>query len=70
VRHTFPQDGHDVQMQTNQLSHFLLSREVLPLLDKAAELRGEVMLFGILRYCISHTLTYAHEDGYIGDRYN
>ena len=34
-------DGYDVQMQTNHLSHFLLTREVFPLLDKAAELRGE-----------------------------
>lgn len=34
-------DGFDVQMQTNHLSHFLLTREVFPLLEKAAELRGE-----------------------------
>lgn len=34
-------DGYDVQMQTNHLSHFLLTREVLPLLEKAADLRGE-----------------------------
>lgn len=34
-------DGYDVQMQTNHLSHFLLTREVFPLLEKAAELHGE-----------------------------
>jgi len=34
-------DGYDIQMQTNHLSHFLLCREVFPLLEKAAELRGE-----------------------------
>ena len=34
-------DGYDVQMQTNHLSHFLLTREVWPLLEKAAEVRGE-----------------------------
>lgn len=34
-------DGYDVQMQTNHLSHFLLTSEVWPLLNKAAELRGE-----------------------------
>jgi NAD(P)-dependent dehydrogenase (short-subunit alcohol dehydrogenase family) len=34
-------DGYDVQMQTNHLSHFLLTRELLPLLHTASELRGE-----------------------------
>lgn len=34
-------DGFDVQMQSNHLSHFLLTSEVWPLLVKAAELRGE-----------------------------
>lgn len=37
-------DGYDVQMQTNHLSHFLLSKEVFPLLEKAAELRGEARI--------------------------
>ena len=30
--------------QTNHLSHFLLAREVFPLLEKAAELRGEARI--------------------------
>ena len=34
-------DGYDVQMQTNHLSHFLLTRELFPLLKRARELRGE-----------------------------
>ncbi|CAE8667298.1 unnamed protein product [Polarella glacialis] len=34
-------DGCDPQMQTNHLSHFLLTAEVWPLLEKAADLRGE-----------------------------
>lgn len=34
-------DGYDIQMQTNQLSHFLLTKELFPLLEKAAEERGE-----------------------------
>jgi len=34
-------DGCDVQMQTNHLSHFLLTGELMPLLERAAELRGE-----------------------------
>merc|ERR1719512_232105 len=34
-------DGCDAQMQTNHLSHFLLTAELWPLLEKAAELRSE-----------------------------
>mmetsp|Transcript_35072 Transcript_35072/g.72279 ORF Transcript_35072/g.72279 Transcript_35072/m.72279 type:complete len:353 (+) Transcript_35072:75-1133(+) len=29
-------DGYDIQMQTNHISHFLLTRELLPLLQKTA----------------------------------
>ncbi|CAE7742489.1 unnamed protein product [Symbiodinium pilosum] len=35
------EDGCDIQMQTNHLSHFLLTYLCLPLLGKAASLRGE-----------------------------
>ncbi|MBL4686695.1 MAG: SDR family NAD(P)-dependent oxidoreductase [Nannocystaceae bacterium] len=34
-------DGYDVQMQTNHLSHFLLTRELWPLLVRAADSSGE-----------------------------
>jgi len=34
-------DGFDVQMQTNQLSHFLLLKEIFPKLKQAESLRGE-----------------------------
>ena len=34
-------DGYDVQMQTNHLSHFLLLKEIFPLLEKAAATHGE-----------------------------
>ena len=34
-------DGYDVQMQTNHLSHFLLVKELYPLLLKAESIRGE-----------------------------
>ena len=34
-------DGFDEQMQANHLSHFLLTHEIWPLLEKAAGLRGE-----------------------------
>ena len=37
-------DGFDVQMQTNHLSHFLLAKEVFPLLETAAEMRGEARI--------------------------
>jgi NAD(P)-dependent dehydrogenase (short-subunit alcohol dehydrogenase family) len=34
-------DGFDAQMQTNHLSHFLLTRELMPLLERAAEASGD-----------------------------
>lgn len=34
-------DGFDIQMQTNHLSHFLLTSQVWPLLEAAAAARGE-----------------------------
>ena len=46
-------DGFDVQMQTNHLSHFLLTREVFPLLEKAAEKNGEVCCPGPLSSCLA-----------------
>mmetsp|Transcript_2184 Transcript_2184/g.6405 ORF Transcript_2184/g.6405 Transcript_2184/m.6405 type:complete len:364 (+) Transcript_2184:55-1146(+) len=35
------EDGCDIQMQTNHTSHFLLTYLCLPILNKAADLRGE-----------------------------
>ena len=37
-------DGYDVQMQTNHLSAFLLTRELFPLLEAAAVARGEARI--------------------------
>ena len=37
-------DGYDVQMQTNHLSHFLLTRELMPLLERAAATNGEARI--------------------------
>ena len=37
-------DGFDVQMQTNHLSHFLLTKACMPLLDKASQLRNEARI--------------------------
>lgn len=38
------QDGFDVQMQTNHLSHFLLTAELMPLLSKASKAKGEARI--------------------------
>jgi len=38
------EDGCDVQMQTNHLSHFLLTCEIMPLLEEAAKLRGDARI--------------------------
>ena len=35
------EDGFDVQMQTNHLSHFLLTRELFPLLQLGGDHYGE-----------------------------
>jgi len=37
-------DGFDVQMQSNHLSHFLLTAEIWPLLETAATKRGEARI--------------------------
>ena len=35
-------DGFDTQMQTNHLSHFLLTRELYPVLEKGAEIMARL----------------------------
>ena len=35
------EDGYDIQMQTNHLSHFLLAKDLYPLLERAASRNGE-----------------------------
>ena len=52
-------DGFDVQMQTNHLSHFLLTAELMPLLEKAAGSAGEARIVNhssVARFAPSKTL--------------
>ena len=37
-------DGFDIQMQTNHLSHFLLTKKLFPSLQKAEQKRGEARI--------------------------
>eukprot|EP00746_Dinoflagellata_sp_MGD_P075423 gnl/MRDRNA2_/MRDRNA2_30353_c0_seq1.p1 gnl/MRDRNA2_/MRDRNA2_30353_c0~~gnl/MRDRNA2_/MRDRNA2_30353_c0_seq1.p1 ORF type:complete len:389 (+),score=90.89 gnl/MRDRNA2_/MRDRNA2_30353_c0_seq1:158-1168(+) len=37
-------DGCDIQMQVNMISHFILTKEMMPLLETAAKLRGEARI--------------------------
>ena len=41
---TFNMAGYDTQMQTNHLSHFLLTKELFPLLTVAANSKGEARI--------------------------
>ena len=48
-------DGFDIQMQTNHLSHFLLTKKLFPLLKKAESLRGEARIINhtsMTRYAV------------------
>ena len=38
------EDGYDIQMQTNHLSHFLLAKETFPLLELAARRTGDARI--------------------------
>lgn len=37
-------DGFDIQMQTNHLSHFLLTKELMPIIKGASEKKGEARI--------------------------
>jgi NAD(P)-dependent dehydrogenase (short-subunit alcohol dehydrogenase family) len=44
MEETTTKDGYDVQTGTNHLSHFLLTKELFPLLQRAQELRGDARI--------------------------
>jgi NAD(P)-dependent dehydrogenase (short-subunit alcohol dehydrogenase family) len=44
LKEAYTMDGFDVQMQTNHLSHFLLTSLLLPSLEKAASTAGEARI--------------------------
>ena len=41
-------DGFDTQMQTNHLSHFLLTQSLMPLLESAAQKHGDARVLSLI----------------------
>ncbi len=60
-------DGYDVQMQVNHLSHFLLTRKLMPLIELAAKNKGESRIINhssIARFgCDKFDPTYLEKKG-------
>ena len=51
-------DGFDVQMQTNHLSHFLLTKQLMPYLQKSAAKNGEARVINhssVARFAVKKT---------------
>jgi len=59
-------DGYDTQMQTNHLSHFLLTAELLPLLDAQAEANGDARIVNHSSFGRLHTPNDRLEEKYFG----
>lgn len=59
-------DGYDTQMQTNHLSHFLLTAELLPLLEVAAEANGDARIVNHSSFGRLHTPNDRLEEKYFG----
>ncbi len=59
-------DGYDTQMQTNHLSHFLLTAELLPLLEKEAEQHGDARIVNHSSLGRLHTPNNKLEEQYFG----
>jgi NAD(P)-dependent dehydrogenase (short-subunit alcohol dehydrogenase family) len=59
-------DGYDTQMQTNHLSHFLLTAELLPLLEASAETVGDARVVTQSSFGRLHTPNKQLEEKYFG----
>jgi NAD(P)-dependent dehydrogenase (short-subunit alcohol dehydrogenase family) len=59
-------DGYDTQMQTNHLSHFLLTAELYPLLEATAEANGDARVVNHSSFGRLHTPNDRLEEQYFG----
>ncbi|CAL1169151.1 unnamed protein product [Cladocopium goreaui] len=59
-------DGYDTQMQTNHLSHFLLTAELFPLLEAEAEQNGDARIVNHSSLGRLHTVNKGLEEKYFG----
>ena len=59
-------DGYDKQMQTNHLSHFLLTAELMPLLEVEAQKNGDARIVNQSSYGRLHTQDHKLEEKYFG----
>lgn len=59
-------DGYDTQMQTNHLSHFLLTAELLPLLEAEAAASGDARVVNHSSFGRLHTPDKKLEEKYFG----
>jgi NAD(P)-dependent dehydrogenase (short-subunit alcohol dehydrogenase family) len=59
-------DGYDTQMQTNHLSHFLLTAELFPLLEAEAEANGDARIVNQSSFGRLHTPHDRLEEKYFG----
>ncbi|CAE7487528.1 unnamed protein product [Symbiodinium natans] len=59
-------DGYDTQMQTNHLSHFLLTAELFPLLEAEAAANGDARIVSHSSLGRLHTVNNGLEEKYFG----
>jgi len=59
-------DGYDTQMQTNHLSHFLLTAKLFPLLEAGAERFGDARIVNHSSFGRLHTPEKRLEERYLG----